>query len=530
MKMTNLFYHRTLTVIAALMLVAACSPESANGPSDVQDDVSHPHDVTHYNDVDPVDTGDVTPGASDIDDGTFADTEITDTQLLDAESTDTDSDAGEEPISLEDLLAPAEQTGGALTSMNQSWRFMELADGLSLEQMQQFSQGREFFMADWDQAPGSRTLLDGLGPLFHDVSCGSCHPAAGRPPTLGSNGQVHAGLLIRLARPQDGGWVSDPSFGGQFQPQAIPGVPAEGRVTWSDRTQSPEFADFQGLLAPEFHLETHASYGELHADTRAGGRISPQLLGLGLLDLVSDDAILALEDPDDLNGDGISGRAHRLPNGRLGRFGWKATQPTLLAQSAAAFANDMGITSPENPQDDCTNAQSKCLSAPNGGNPEITGPHLAALIEFQRYVGVPAARRDAPEATLKNGATHFRQAGCDSCHVPSLETGDIADHPLLSNQRFYAFTDLLLHDMGPGLADFIGEANAAPEEWRTPPLWGIGLVESLSANARFLHDGRARNIHEAILWHGGEAKPARKYVQELAPEDLDDLLVFVRSL
>lgn len=523
--MTISSYPRTLTAIAAaLALAAACAPESGNNPSDAQADVNHPHDVANDNDVDSTEAGDTSPEQSDIE------LDIEDAEFSDTELTDTDLDAAEEPVSLEDLLAPAAQTGGALTSLSKSWRFMELADGLSLEQMQQFSQGREFFVADWDQAPGSRTLLDGLGPLFHDVSCGSCHPAVGRPPTLGDNGQVHSGLLIRLARPQGDGWVSDPSFGGQFQPQAIPGVPAEGRVTWSDRAQSPEFGDFHGLIAPEFHLETHAAYGALHPETRAGGRISPQLLGLGLLDLVSDDAILALEDPDDLNGDGISGRAHRLPNGRLGRFGWKATQPTLLAQSAAAFANDMGITSPENPQDDCTGAQTKCLSAPNGGEPEITGSHLAALIEFQRYVGVPAARRDAPESTLKNGATHFRQAGCDSCHVPSLETGDIPEHPLLSNQRFYAFTDLLLHDMGPGLADFIGEANAAPEEWRTPPLWGIGLVESLSSNARFLHDGRARNIHEAILWHGGEAEPARKYVQELDPQDLDDLLIYVRSL
>ncbi len=529
--MTNLFTHRTLIVIAAaFLLIAACTTESANNPSGVQADVSNSHDVSYYEDIDSIDTRDTTPELPDIHDEITADIEYQDTEFTDAAFTDTELDAGEELISLEDLLAPAEQTGGALTSMSTTWRFMELADGLSLEQMQQFSQGREFFVADWDAAPGSRTLLDGLGPLFHDVSCGSCHPATGRPPTLGNNGQVHPGLLIRLARPQDGGWVADPSFGGQFQPQAIPGVPAEGRVTWSDRAQSPEFRDFPGLIAPEFHLETHAAYSALHADTRAGGRISPQLLGLGLLDLVSDDAILALEDPDDLNGDGISGRVHRLPNGSIGRFGWKATQPTLLAQSAAAFANDMGITSPENPQDDCTSVQTQCLSAPNGGEPEITGPHLSALIEFQRYVGVPAARRTAPESTLKNGATLFRQAGCDSCHVPSLETGDIPAHPLLSNQRFYAFTDLLLHDMGPGLADFIGEGNAAPEEWRTPPLWGIGLVESLSTNARFLHDGRARSIHEAILWHGGEAESARKYVQELGPEDLEDLLIYVRSL
>jgi CxxC motif-containing protein (DUF1111 family) len=433
---------------------------------------------------------------------------------------DVSNDVGGPGIDISDLLPPAEATGGALTSSAEDWRFLELAEDLSIEQVQRFSQGRELFMADWTSSPGSRPIIDGLGPIFNAVSCAGCHPTTGRAPTLGPDGQVYQSLLVRLRRPATDGWAPDPVFGGQFQPLSVAGVASEGRVTWQ--------VDERG--APSFSVYIDEAYGALHPDTRTVGRASPHLVGMGLLDLVADETILEREDPDDSNGDGISGRAYRLDDGRIGRFGWKANQPSLRLQAASAFAADMGITTEEFPRGSCTEHQQDCLASPNGGEPEVSRESLTALVNYLRHLGVPAARRDAPREVLEAGARHFRAAGCGGCHRPKLTTPELPDLPLLSEQEFYAFTDLLLHDMGPGLAAEVGEGNAAGSEWRTPPLWGLGLVEALEPEARFLHDGRAKTLHEAILWHGGEAAAARRYVERLGTDELDALLTFVRSL
>lgn len=436
------------------------------------------------------------------------------------------SDTSTPPVSVEHLLPPVEQTGGALTSDSTQWRFMELADTLGLEQTLRFSQGRELFVAEWEPAPSSRPVIDGLGPHFNEVSCAGCHPSSGRPATLGPDGQVHPGLLIRLVRETDQGRLPDPVFGPQFQPRSIAGVAPEGHVSWHAAATSGD----KGHSAPRFSIEPHPSYGALHPDTRALGRASPHLVGLGLLDLVADATILEAADPEDADGDGISGRPNILDDGRLGRFGWKALQPTLRGQSAMALAQDMGITSPEVMAENCSASQHDCLQSPSGGSPEVDEQGLAALVEYQRYVGVPAVRRHAGRATLEAGARHFDAAGCTGCHRPKLVTRALPDRPLLSEQILHPFTDLLLHDMGEGLSDPAGEGNAGAREWRTAPLWGLGLVESLNPNARFLHDGRAQNLEEAILWHGGEADPARRYVEALNDDGRRALLEFVRSL
>jgi CxxC motif-containing protein (DUF1111 family) len=431
------------------------------------------------------------------------------------------------------LLPPPEETGGALTTDASNWRFLELAEAVPLERIQRFSQGRELFTADWEVAPSGRPVIDGLGPLFNEVSCVGCHPSTGRPPTLGADGAVHPGLLLRLVRPDPAGTadagapaaasLADPVLGAQFQPRAVPGVPAEGVARWTDVADGER-------VSPRFDVEVDEAYGALHPDTHAVGRASPHLVGLGLLDLVADEVILEAADPDDSDGDGISGRVHRLDDGQIGRFGWKALQPSLRAQSAMAFSQDIGITTPDFPEESCTGAQQACLAGESGGAPEVDEEGMAALVEYQRYLGVPAARRDIDRERLENGARHFEQAGCATCHRPKLTTAELPEMPLLSEQTFYAFTDLLLHDMGPALADPVGEGDASGSEWRTPPLWGLGLVEELDPTARYLHDGRAATLHEAILWHGGEAEASRRYVETLESDDLQDLLAFLRSL
>lgn len=377
-----------------------------------------------------------------------------------------------------------------------------------------YSLGREFFAGTWEVAPSAqRPNLDGLGPLFHAESCLACHPATGRPPALNGDGTVDVGILFRLVGPNG----PDPVFGGQLQPRGIAGVPAEAAITFTRAGDD---------VPPTFHFDTAPVYGALAATTHALPRLSPHLAGMGLLEAVSDEAILALEDPDDLDGDGISGRAARLDAG-IGRFGWKAVQPTLSTQSGAAFAGDMGISSPGHP-DDCTPTQLACRNAPHGGDPETRASDLDAVGFFMRYLGVPAARRAHDDAVIRRGHALFEHVGCASCHRQTLRTSATAANDV-RDVTFHAYTDLLLHDLGPALADPIGEGVAAPAEWRTPPLWGLGLVEQ-DPRARFLHDGRAANLREAIEWHGGEAARARERFGALSPADAEALLKFVRSL
>ena len=215
-----------------------------------------------------------------------------------------------------------------------------------------------------------------------------------------------------------------------------------------------------------------------------------------------------------------------LENGEIGRFGWKANQPRLETQTAAAFHGDIGITSPLQPGPTCTDAQPECLASPDGGDPEIPAELFDDVVFYVQTLAVPAAR-DYPDR--KRGAELFFAAGCHQCHAPRHETGR-HDIPALSNQIIFPYTDLLLHDMGPGLADGRTDFQASGSEWRTPPLWGIGLTETVNGHTRFLHDGRARNLEEAILWHGGEAENAKEAFRAMSAEDRAALIKFLESL
>lgn len=287
------------------------------------------------------------------------------------------------------------------------------------------------------------------------------------------------------------------------------------------------------LRKPQLQISL-LGYGPMHPDTRFSARVAPPMIGLGLLEAIPEADILANADPDDANGDGISGRANQvwdraLQRTVLGRFGWKAGQPSLNQQNAEAFANDMGLTTTLIAHDNCTQAQTDCLATVNGGVPEVSDNILASVLFYSRNLGVPA-RRDVDAPEVLEGKGLFHQAGCQGCHTPSFTTAADAAEPELANQPIRPYSDLLLHDMGEGLADGREEFLATGREWRTPPLWGIGLTQAVNGHTQFLHDGRARNLLEAILWHGGEAEAAKQRVLQFDANERAALLAFLNSL
>ncbi len=407
-----------------------------------------------------------------------------------------------------------------------------------------FSVGNSFFRNPWVIAPASTTARDGLGPLLNTNACQNCHIKDGRghPPAPDATSAVS--MLVRLSIPagpehaevvRERGIAPEPSYGGQLQDMAIPGVAPEGKVRLRYSTEQVRFADGTEveLRRPEIELSDMA-YGDMHPETRMSLRIAPPMIGLGLLEAIPEEALLANADADDRNGDGISGRPNRVFDQTsrqtvIGRFGWKAGQPSLNQQNADAFFNDMGLSTSLLSGSSCTDRQTECRAMPDGGEPEVSDDILAQVLFYTRNLGVPA-RRNVDDPQVLAGKTLFHRAGCQSCHVPQFTTAADAAEPELANQLIRPYTDLLLHDMGEGLADNRPEFEASGREWRTPPLWGIGLTQAVSGHTQFLHDGRARNLLEAILWHGGEAEKARQIVLGYDQNERTALLSFLESL
>ncbi|HEY8379559.1 MAG TPA: di-heme oxidoredictase family protein, partial [Nannocystis sp.] len=276
------------------------------------------------------------------------------------------------------------------------------------------------------------------------------------------------------------------------------------------------------------------AFGPLPPDLLISPRVAPAMIGLGLLAGIPEADIVAREDPDDADGDGISGRANRVWDvaaGRLalGRFGWKAGQPDVAQQTAAAFLGDMGLTTSLFPRENCPEGQLACAAAPTGGSPEVEDDTFGDVVYYASTLAVPA-RRDPDDPEVLRGKQIFHDVGCAACHVPRHRTAADAAIAEVRDQTIWPYTDLLLHDMGEALADGRPEYLADGREWRTPPLWGLGLVEVVSGHTEFLHDGRARSLLEAVLWHGGEAEPAREAVRALPRADRDALVAFLNSL
>ncbi|WNG20487.1 di-heme oxidoredictase family protein [Cystobacter fuscus] len=428
--------------------------------------------------------------------------------------------------------------GGATVRDTSAQAFSRPAPSLSPSRLSAFGAGEALFEADWFAAPDSREDRDGLGPLFNSVSCEACHFQNGRgAPPQGSE-QPTVSLLLRLSVPgegEHGGPRPEPTYGDQLQTRSISGVPTEGRTTLTWEESSGTFADGEPwtLRAPVYVL-SRLAHGPLSPDVRLSPRVAQPLVGPGLLAAVPEESLLEWADPEDADGDGISGRPNRVWSVRrgrweLGRFGWKANQPDLEQQNAAAMRGDLGITSPLFPTEACTAAQATCLSASSGGAPELDEGKLAALTAYTAALAVPA-RRGHDQPQVLQGKDVFHRVGCARCHRPSLETGEVEGRPELSHQRVWPYSDLLLHDLGEALADGYDDFLATGNEWRTPPLWGLGLTRTVSGHTRLLHDGRARTVLEAILWHGGEAQAARDTVLRLSRAERDALLAFLDSL
>ena len=430
----------------------------------------------------------------------------------------------------------AEALGGDTTAFTAGSNAFELsARNLTNEERRTFEIGDSFFTQNWVAAPSSTEARDGLGPTFNAQSCSSCHAHDGRarPPT-GSDDPVR-GLLLRLSVHGPDGPVPDPVYGGQLQDRAIIGVEVEGRIGIEYEEVAGVYPDgtTYSLRKPIYSI-LDLAFGPVDPDIMVSPRIAPAVMGMGLLEAIPEARIRELADPDDADGDGISGRPNEVWDIRrnelaLGRFGWKSNEPTVEQQAAGAFRGDIGITSTLFPDENCPSAQNSCASAINGGSPEVPDERLRKVTFYVQTLAVPAMR-DVDDPEVERGARLFVKANCAACHTPRHVTG--GDHPIpaLRDQVIFPYTDLLLHDMGDGLADNRPDGLASGSEWRTPPLWGIGLVETVNGHTMFLHDGRARNLEEAILWHGGEALESRNHFMGMPKSDRDALLRFLRAL
>lgn len=390
---------------------------------------------------------------------------------------------------------------------------------------------------------------DGLGPHFNNNSCEACHLGDGRARPPANEFEPLNGIFLRISVPGQGlhgqPMARHPGFGYQIADRGIEGVPAEAdtRISWVE-----EFGEFPDgteytLRKPKYHISNTANV-DLDPNSVIEARIANPVFGLGLLEAIPEKTVLSWADEHDANGDGISGRPNYAWNPEkgvpeLGRFGWKANNSSIRMQSADAAFNDMGVTNPmfreltseRDPTfltyQNCRPEQKECLAAFDKGELEMTEAQLQDTVTYLQLLAVPY-RRDVDNPVALKGEKLFVDAGCVACHKTNVTTGG---HKVerLNNQVIHPYTDLLLHDMGPGLSgrpDF----RASRQEWRTAPLWGIGLTETVNGHTNFLHDGRARNLEEAILWHGGEAESAKKYYMALEKENREAIITFLNTL
>ena len=406
--------------------------------------------------------------------------------------------------------------------------------GMNDAQTDRFILGKSFFRIPWVEAPSATTARDGLGPLFNANTCMHCHPNNGAGSTTDGSmtgSETSRALVLRLSRTESKdfhslerfGFVPDSRYGAQLSINGVFGVPYEGKV--GVRTQSisrtyPDGTPYR-LEKPEFFADD-LQYGALDSDTVVSPRIAPALVGLGKIELIDDGAFLAHADPEDKNGDGISGRPNRVyspetQSVRMGRYTWKAAAPTLKHQVAAAFSNDMGLTTSLFPQETCTQSQSECLDASKARHPiDVTDERLDAVSYYLTHLKAPAH-----PAGFKEEKAAFESIGCAACHVPAYTERN--------GETIRPYSDFLLHDMGEGLADGRSEFLASGAEWRTAPLWGMGIQNGAHPR-RYLHDGRAKTLEEAILWHGGEAERAKNAFMHLPKPARDNLIRFLEHL
>lgn len=448
----------------------------------------------------------------------------------------------------EAALAPGALSAGTFTSTVLGPDAFSLPVAtLDATQSKDFLEGRGFFHEAWVVAPDMSGVW-GLGPTFNEDRCAKCHERNGRSAAPSDAAEPMRGMLVRLSLPgqnDHGAPRPHPDYGDQLNDKHIPGVPAEGRalMCYEMRKVALEGGELVELRVPQLQFED-LQFGPLGDDVLVSARIAPAVFGLGLLEAVPEADLLAIAERQPRRG--VTGRPNYVwdyENARrtLGRFGWKATQPSLRQQVASAFLGDIGATSWIFRDENCPGRQTQCRDMPSavrcGGQggctgqyrPEVMPSRLSHITTYLQALAVPA-RRNTEDVEVRQGEELFQQAGCAVCHVPELRTGATAAMRSAANQIIHPYTDLLLHDMGEALADHRPDFLADGREWRTPPLWGLGLYKAVNGNADLLHDGRARNVTEAILWHGGEAEAARDIFAGLKQGQRSALVKFVESL
>ena len=452
-----------------------------------------------------------------------------------------------------DAMIPDEdaESSGGKTTVYASGRLAFSFPAANLDDVgrTQFALGNSFFRRNWVEAPSSTTARDGLGPHFIARSCGGCHDQNGRgaPPATanGRSREQAVALLLRLSVPGEdahGGPRPEPNYGDQLTNDAVQGVRREGHILITYRERTGRFKDGErySLRVPRYRI-VDLGYGPLESQTMIGPRIAQQLIGVGLLELVPEADILADADGQALRADAIHGMPNRVWDAVaqqmiLGRFGWKANVGSIAHQVAAAFNGDIGITSRFFPDEACTIAQTDCRAAPHGNRgtqPEIDDETLSNVIFYQALVA-PPARREVNAPMVRAGEALFHATDCDVCHRTHWVTGAPPNpkysSDALAGQTIRPYTDLLLHDLGDALSDGRPDFLASGRQWRTPPLWGIGSLPEVSGHDYLLHDGRARGIMEAILWHGGEAEKSKQQVLKMSRPQRRALVRFVESL
>ena len=443
----------------------------------------------------------------------------------------------ESPVAVEStpVFLTSELSGGETTVFDaSSHAFSTPAPNLSPTAFEKHLAGDREFEQAFVTAPA--VVNPGLGPIYNNISCINCHSrdGRGRPPKVD---EKFVSMLFRLSLPKSAD-VADglppipvPGFGTQLNNRAIFGTPPEGtiKIDYTEQTLTTADGTRVHLRYPNYTFTE--TYQPLPEEVELSPRVALSVFGLGLLEAIPEDTILAYADEADVNGDGISGKPNYVwdvvqQRYTLGRFGWKANQPTLLQQVAAAYHDDMGLTTSLFMTE---NSAGQSQLTGHSATPEISDEILDVVTFYVQTLAVPA-RRNVDDPQVKQGEFLFAKAQCASCHVPTLRTGVLAGVPSVSNQTIQPFTDMLLHDMGPDLADNRSDFRANGREWRTPPLWGIGLVKRVNGHTNFLHDGRARDLMEAILWHGGEAKTSRQAVEQMSKTERDALIAFLESL
>ena len=421
-------------------------------------------------------------------------------------------------------------------SVNKETResFASPIPALSLSKMRQFTGGRHLFRRSWTPAPSSVKSLDGLGPVFNRVSCSGCHvkDGRGRPP---KDGAKFKSMIIKLSLNKDNSILPDPNYGFQLNDKSILGVPYEGKakIQFSNKTVYFEDKSKAELAVPSYTFHS-LSFGPFNPETKYSGRVAPAVFGLGLIEAIKEEDIIKNEDTLDIDNDNITGRANYImdvPSKKtvLGRFGWKGTRGTLLHHITGAAFEDMGLTSSFFPKQNCTNIQKICSEQIDGGIQEISEKQINMLQLYMQTLAVPR-QRNADNKEVIQGNKLFKNIGCEKCHISTYKTGKHKTHIELSNRVIKPYSDFLLHDMGPGLDDGVKEGDAKSYEWQTPPLWGIGLVQIVNKHTRFLHDGRARSIEEAILWHEGESLSSKEKYLSLNAKERSKVLKFLNSL